>query len=549
MKLVFYCSLVTFTFFSSCGTTIAQKSSHARKITPGVVIRVDDVAPATKGYNAFDARKVVEQSMGQHLLVACDLPQTLVPPSGSSFLETVHLAYAQHHDLVLSPDDIWIQIALGVSIHINEQFKELQPKVLKSAKREEIVVRIDDLTTMKPEHWQQLIDTFTIIAREKIRPDFYKTMLPEFSTSTEHTKTVLNAILLSSVKQGFLFRGASGCGIPNVILLGEKADWELLLKHVKELEQYDLKFWTDELQPILQEFINAFDGKVDRSFWQRMYKYREAYGMTDMNGWISKFFPYFKDEQWVTDPEELAAFDAANPGAEYESLAKPGYKRNPYLAGDDYLLHSIDTGELPTSVCTVPLIWNNYKSTDPKDEEQHLTLHAGFIGAIQQGPDHNLRNNPVWFITRDNDSYELEEYLGSGVNETDFTRYLWSDRVISGPEVNAVYNPAVNRSAAAGNEALKAELRQHLKKAFPKEELTGTTLTFMVSHFGSCMQPQITGGTLSDQAKVALLLKMKKLDAAFSPATILSDKEPELQSVETEQPLVVPVNATMTLVF
>lgn len=523
----------------------AQKTS--------LLIKVDTVTPTEVPYNEFPAGKLLENRTRQ-LLVGSQLDQKIVPTGQNSFLQTIHLAYAQHHDLILSPDDIWIQIALGVSLHVNENFNSLQTRVTKSAEKEELVVRMDDLVNLKEETWQQLIDTFALMAKQKATEDFYATMLPEFSTSTPETRTVLHTILLSSLKEVISLRGASGCGIPNVILLGTREDWVKLLNHVEQLNQYDLEFWTVELKPILQEFINAFDGKADRAFWQRIYKYRTEYGRVEINGWISKFFPYFSKSEWLSE-ERYQAYLKEHPEAEQaDGAVVTHYYRNPYLTGNDYLHHSIDPRDLPAAVCEIPLTWNNLFSDNPAEQEQHLSLYAGFIGAEQQNL--ALKPHPAWYIVKplpmtDLTLEEIEnwDYPTAGYFESDFKTRLWSDSIHTGKLVNAIYDPKHNRSTQLGKEALKKELTKHLAALFPKEELKGTTLKLFISHFGHCAAVEISGGKLSEDARIELELKMKKLDYGFRP-TIITTKDPKtFEMWDVEYPVSFPANSILEVNF
>ncbi|KAA5534959.1 DUF4419 domain-containing protein [Taibaiella lutea] len=53
----------------------------------------------------------------------------------------------------------------------------------------------------------------------------------------------------------------------------------------------------DELDPILDEFINASNGKFDKAFWRNMFKYHteKEYGAPKIiDGWAIKFYPYDK---------------------------------------------------------------------------------------------------------------------------------------------------------------------------------------------------------------------------------------------------------------
>lgn len=520
---------------------------------PGLVIHVDTVTPATVPYNVFPSGQILENHTST-ILVGSQLDQKIVPTGQNSFLQTVHLAYAQHHDLILSPDDIWIQIALGVSIHVNEHFDVLQTRVVKSSEKEQLSVRMDDLVNLKEENWQQLVDTFALMAKRKTTAEFYTTMLPEFSTSTAETRTVLNTILLSSLKEVISLSGASGCGIPNVVLLGTREDWVKLLQHVEQLDAYELAFWTAELKPILQEFINAFDGKADRAFWQRIYKYREEYGKLEMNGWISKLFPYFAKSQWL-DEDRYQAYIKKHPeSVEAEGVQITHYYRNPHLAGNDYLHNSIDIRDLPAALCEIPLIWNNFYSNDPAEQHQELTLCAGFIGADQQN--FALKPHAAWYIVKPLNETDLtaEDYENwdsphPGQFKTDFETRLWSDSIHTGKLVNAIYDPEHCRSTQLGKEALKKELAQHLKTSFPNDELNGTTLKLLISHFGHCASVEIIGGQLSEDALIELELKLKKLNYGFRPSIITTSDEKAFEMWDVQYPVSFPANSVLVVEF
>lgn len=494
-----------------------------------LVIPVDTVQPATTPYNTWPTLAIIEQDVEEKVLVCSEPEKRMVPTNQHSFLKTVHLAYAQHHDLVLSPDDIWIQISLGVSIHINEHFEELKAIVLKNPEKEIAQVRLDELTDLSPESWKKLIASFAEKAQAKTNEQFYTTMLPEFTTTTSESRTVMQAILLSSIQQALEFHAASGCGIPNIVLLGEKADWEKLYRHTEMLDQYGLGFWTTELKPILQEFINAYDGNVNRNFWQCIYKYREEYMVMDMNGWISKFFPYFTENESIDSEEELAKIRERFPeqAEQAEVITQKKYYLNPYLRGDDYLFNAIDIRDLPNSVCRIPVVWDNFFSNDPEQLNQQLMLYAGFTGT-QQYENLALEPNCGWYIVHQ-DSFDIagydDEYLGAGKHREDWSEVAWSYEVVSDDKGQIIYHPEKFSQQPESLNALKKELADHLKKHFPVEQLAGTTLTFFVTHFGSCSTATISGGTLSEKAQAELLMKMNKLDHHFRPVKIQEESE------------------------
>ena len=115
---------------------------------------------------------------------------------------------------------------------------------------------------------------------------------------------------MASMKHYFDYHvGCVGCGIPKVYLEGTLEDWEKLLIKVKSLEKYELKWWTDNLQKVINKIIETKKGNVDVIFWKyfifsSIRQYVE-YGPSGIGkklsnqkyigGWILYFFPYSND--------------------------------------------------------------------------------------------------------------------------------------------------------------------------------------------------------------------------------------------------------------
>jgi len=49
--------------------------------------------------------------------------------------------------------------------------------------------------------------------------------------------------------------------------LGTLDDWKKLKFHANTLREYDLGWWIDSIDPILDKFIETYEGKVDTQFW------------------------------------------------------------------------------------------------------------------------------------------------------------------------------------------------------------------------------------------------------------------------------------------
>ena len=104
----------------------------------------------------------------------------------------------------------------------------------------------------------------------------------------------------------FSYGMACGCGIPRVKLLGSLEDWQNLKLRLEGLCQYGCAEWVAALSPVIEKFIAAYEGEVDKDFWDMCGKCypSNASGMTfdsgysignGLVGWLLNFFPYTGD--------------------------------------------------------------------------------------------------------------------------------------------------------------------------------------------------------------------------------------------------------------
>ena len=86
-------------------------------------------------------------------------------------------------------------------------------------------------------------------------------------------------------------------------MLGTLDDWLTLRKKIEGLKDYDLVQWVNALLPIIDQFINTYQGQVDLKFWDmcvKAYPQPSSCNFIDQNygahngltGWVLNFFPY-----------------------------------------------------------------------------------------------------------------------------------------------------------------------------------------------------------------------------------------------------------------
>jgi len=102
---------------------------------------------------------------------------------------------------------------------------------------------------------------------------------------------------MDSMQSYFDFDLMTKCGIPKINIAGTKEDWEMIKKKANNFLELmpDLKLWINHLNETLQNFIDIFDGKIDKSFWDSLYKVSDESGGPYVCGWILTLFPYLRD--------------------------------------------------------------------------------------------------------------------------------------------------------------------------------------------------------------------------------------------------------------
>jgi hypothetical protein len=69
--------------------------------------------------------------------------------------------------------------------------------------------------------------------------------------------------------------------------------------------QIGLDWWLDRLEPVLQQFLETYEGRADNDWWGRVITnraYGSGGGLDSISGWVRFFFPY-------TDGGDLATFE------------------------------------------------------------------------------------------------------------------------------------------------------------------------------------------------------------------------------------------------
>ena len=239
-------------------------------------------------------------------------PTKIIPVS--SFAQMAIRSFGLHYPMKIRPDDIWSCIVFAVNAHVLENPQVLKKSLVHHNGRRELLVKKHEYTLkgQSPEEWEsQVFKNFKEQIDLSLGKGFVSILTAPYSTTTSTDAAISNVALMSTTSPYFTYTVQTLCGIPWVKLLGSKKDWVELRKRAEELRPFLSSSFADKwlpcLLPVLDEFVNAFEGasSVNQEFWQRMVKI--VYGKDSgehhtISGWLNVLFPYLakrKPNVWI----------------------------------------------------------------------------------------------------------------------------------------------------------------------------------------------------------------------------------------------------------
>lgn len=258
---------------------------------------VSEVALATKPLRKWPYPKAVSAFLSRPIEACSKYDGELVANVGNhSLIVAMHLAYGKHYPLVLSPDILWLTITQGLAQHIKKNAESLRHKFVSHQGKLRIKVVRDDFVKGSPDNpWPEVFAEFSERVREHIG-ESHDLIVADFSTTGPVERAASEIVLLDAMQSYFNYDFLSICGIPSITLEGTVDDWESIATRAQALAEYDLDWWIDPLMPILRQFVNAAEGRVDRAFWASMYKdNKRPCSDPFISGWVLKLFPYLFD--------------------------------------------------------------------------------------------------------------------------------------------------------------------------------------------------------------------------------------------------------------
>jgi hypothetical protein len=342
---------------------------------------VDDVSIGTEMLPTEMVKPSVERLLGTPV-EACDnyTADVVRQPGFHTLIAAADIAYQLHYPLALTPDAIWLTIAQGFAQHSNNNAEQLRHRFVAHEGKAVIEVRRDDFIRGSAENpWAEVWPVFSDKIKRHIGDEAHALILSDFSTTGPTEKSASEVVLMDSMQSYFSYEFMTRCGIPAVTLDGTVEDWEKIHERVGRLEQYDLKWWTDEVRPITAELVQAANGKPTASFWKNLYKEHDASGGPYLTGWLLRLLPYLKHRDYSSDSPGPWETTQRN-----HLLEKPAEHRAPW--------YGMKHNALPSSASQVPFVWK-YRGT-----EFDYQFVAGVLIITQDAVTRTIRPRIGWAV-------------------------------------------------------------------------------------------------------------------------------------------------------
>lgn len=291
-------------------------------------------------------------------------PNPFLGLKGSNpFVAALALAYQNHQGISLSPDMIWLLICHGLSIHINQNPDMFRSTFTQSDAKGMISLRHDGLRKgTNDSQWIDIVSMFRDSLSARIDTKVMKVFDQEFSTTGVVEQTAFRLALVDAAKTYYDYYVMTLCGIPEIVIEGEKEDWESILKAIDNLDSFGLEWWTSKLRPIIGEFVRAFDNEIDTLFWCSILRPPGMSGQPlRVGGWSSKLFPYVLNTK---------AQYVRNPTMDEEYLVKVTRENHGILAKSGLPIGFFGDGLLRT-----PFVWEYHM------RKYRMNFVSGFMAA------------------------------------------------------------------------------------------------------------------------------------------------------------------------
>ncbi|KAL8734228.1 MAG: hypothetical protein Q9166_001714 [cf. Caloplaca sp. 2 TL-2023] len=295
-----------------------------------------------------------------------------VDASSNGFVKGAIKAYNQHYHLRIRPEDIWFAILSQLSLYINVHAEELRGQFVAHEGKKELELKYDG-SRYTVDFGLFAKQMGELIEKNVVDPELRRWMMPAFTTTSPNDVVVASILLMGATQKYFDFKCCIMCGLPSVTLLGEKADWELILTRIEKLKEYgeEPTQFYNLLKPVISRFVTSFDKPTSKQtidFWQHIaHHLHGGSGPSYYSGWITAFCFWDADGKSMYRSQSSGASSGHTKDVDWQ-------EGRSVLKLDGVAYHLIESDEVPPGYTSVPV------KVDDNGYEFMATMVAGSVG-------------------------------------------------------------------------------------------------------------------------------------------------------------------------
>jgi hypothetical protein len=115
--------------------------------------------------------------------------------SRNGFVYAALTAYKDHHHLIIRPEDIWFSILTQTGFYVDKHAEELRDFFVAHEGKKELTVLTNQMVIEKVDFGEMARDMTELISQNIKDPELKSWILPSFTTTTDHDKTVASVLV------------------------------------------------------------------------------------------------------------------------------------------------------------------------------------------------------------------------------------------------------------------------------------------------------------------------------------------------------------------
>lgn len=139
--------------------------------------------------------------------------------SSNAVLQAFVSAYNQHHDIVLSPDDMWMVVCMQFAAYVNKNAEQLRSLFVEHPEGK-INLTVRDF--QREHEWDNFFDAMKVNIANNVKDDVCRVLTANFTTTGKVESILSTACIMHAFKPYFDYRRMLCiCGIRKVHFMGK----------------------------------------------------------------------------------------------------------------------------------------------------------------------------------------------------------------------------------------------------------------------------------------------------------------------------------------